>query len=152
MKIEKMVRYLLALVLIALFTGWSGTVSADNNTGTGTISGGNEMPVLTGKLWQQLSRDAKIAFIWGVGHVVTIEKHVEARHPELKRSDVTAKLSEGLTGIPMNDIVNRVDEYFKSHPAEIDTPVMKVVWREMVKPKLSLGIADKPMVGDEDTR
>jgi hypothetical protein len=30
-----------------------------------------EMPVLTGQEWQTLQPETKIAFIWGIGHVVT---------------------------------------------------------------------------------
>ncbi|WP_183363095.1 hypothetical protein [Geomonas limicola] len=104
-----------------------------------------EMPVLTGEEWQTLQLDTKVAFIWGVGHVVTIEENVVQRHPELKRPDFTAKLAEGLRGVPMSTIIQAVDAYYRNNPDDVDMPVLRVVWRQLVKPKLKTGIADRPL-------
>jgi hypothetical protein len=107
-----------------------------------------EMPVMTGQEWQLLHPDAKLAFVWGIGHVVTVEEHVVKRHPELQRNDFVAKLGEGLKGIPMRDIVQRVNDFYKANPDDINLPVMRVIWGEIVKPRLSSGIADKPLTKD----
>lgn len=104
-----------------------------------------EMPVLTGDIWQTMTPEAKIAFVWGVGHVVTIEQHVEAKHPELKRPGFVTKLGEGLRGEPMNGIVRSVDDYYQDHPEDLDFPVMRVIWAQMVRPKLRTGVANQPM-------
>jgi hypothetical protein len=103
------------------------------------------MPVLRGEQWQKLEQDAKIAFVWGIGHVVTVEEHVVQRHPELKREDFVAKLAEGLRGVPMKTIVDTVDNFYRSNPGALDVPVMRVIWRQLVKPKLSSGVAGRPL-------
>ncbi|HBB69413.1 MAG TPA: hypothetical protein DCZ89_06135 [Geobacter sulfurreducens] len=103
-----------------------------------------EMPVLDGESWQSMSPDAKIAFIWGVGHVVTIEEHVIQRHPELLRKDFVAKLGDGLRGVPMSSIIEQVDGYYRQNPDDLDLPVMRVIWSEVVRPRLKAGIADQP--------
>ena len=104
-----------------------------------------EMPVLTGEVWQTLQPDTKVAFIWGVGHVVTIEENVIQRHPELKRQGFTGKLAEGLRGVPMNTIIQVIDNYYRNNPDDLDLPVMRVVWAELVRPKLKSGIGDRPL-------
>jgi hypothetical protein len=109
-----------------------------------------EMPVMTGQEWQVMNPDAKIAFVWGIGHVVTVEEHVVNRHPELKRNDFVAKLGEGLKGIPMRDIVQRVNDFYKGNPDAINLPVMRVIWGQIVKPRLSSGVADQPLQKDEE--
>lgn len=108
-----------------------------------------QMPVLTGEEWKNLQPDAKIAFVWGVGHVVTIEENVLYRHPELQRKGFVAKLAEGLRGVPMNDIVQQVDVYYRDNPDDLDLPVMRVIWKQIVKPKLAAGIADRPLGQEE---
>lgn len=156
MKISKLRGFCCVLSLSAGLAT-AGVVLADDQTTTvptttvptttvqSTADLRETMPVLTGDQWQRMDQDSKLAFIWGVGHVVTIEEHVVQRHPELKREDFVAKLAEGLRGIPMNNIVQTVDNYYQANPQDRDLPVMRVVWRQMVKPKLKSGIGNAPL-------
>ena len=57
--------------------------------------------LLTGELWQQMSPEAKIAFV-----------------PVLVR---------GLQGKSINDVVRRVDTYYATHPSEIERPVIEAI-------------------------
>jgi hypothetical protein len=109
-----------------------------------------EMPVLTGQQWQTLQPDTKIAFIWGIGHVVTIEENVMQRHPELRRQGFSAKLAEGLRGVPMNSIIRDVDHFYRNNPDDLDLPVMRVIWADLVRPKLKTGIAGRPLTNEAD--
>jgi hypothetical protein len=108
-----------------------------------------EMPVLTGELWQTFQPDTKVAFIWGIGHVVTVEEHVMQRHPELKRQGFVAKLAEGLRGVPMKTIIQEIDSYYRDNPDDLDLPVLRVVWAQIVRPKLKTGVGDAPL-GKQD--
>jgi hypothetical protein len=110
----------------------------------------NEMPILRGEQWQTFQHDTKVAFIWGIGHVVTIEEHVKQRHPELQRKGFESKLAEGLKGVPMNSIIQTVDSYYQRNPDDLDLPVMRVIWAQIVKPKLKTGIADRPLTKQDD--
>lgn len=104
-----------------------------------------EMPVLTGRQWETMRPDSKVAFVWGIGHVVTIEEHVVQRHPELKRQGFLAKLAEGLRGVPMTTIVGDIDAYYQKYPEDLDLPVMRVIWSQLVRPKLRTGIGGQPL-------
>ncbi|HJV37155.1 hypothetical protein [Geomonas sp.] len=130
------------LATLAIPCGWTTVYAADQPAQSET---GKEMPVLVGTEWQALDQNAKITFVWGIGHVVTIEERVEERHPELKRRGFVAKLAEGLRGMPMNSIVQQIDSFYQNNPDKIDLPVMRVIWGQIVKPKLSSGIADTPL-------
>jgi hypothetical protein len=152
MKIHRRItRFSCLLSVLAMFAGGATALASD--AGSGTVEEKTptdlskelkEMPVLTGEEWQTLQHDTKVAFIWGVGHVVTIEEHVMTRHPELKRQGFSAKLAEGLRGVPMNTIIEEIDTYYQKNPDDLDLPVMRVVWSQLVKPKLKTGIADRP--------
>src|ERR1035437_5897438 len=101
MKIPKLARFFCIFSLFTTLAGASIAAADEQKTPPDLGMELKEMPVLTGEQWQTLLPATKIAFIWGVGHVVTIEEHVVQRHPELKRPDFTAKLAEGLRGVPM---------------------------------------------------
>ena len=103
------------------------------------------MPVLKGDLWQRMTPDAKVAFIWGIGHVVAIEQHLREKYPEFKRDDFVAKAIEGLAGIPMNDVISRIDNYYTTNPDQMEKPVMSVVWDTLIKPNIKTGIAGRPL-------
>ncbi len=145
MKICKLNRICCLLAVLAGLAGGASAFAADEMKTLDTARELKEMPVLTGEQWQTLQQETKIAFIWGIGHVVTIEEHVMQRHPELQRKGFVAKLAEGLKGIPMKTIVQEVDDYYQSNPDDLDLPVMRVIWAKMVKPKLTSGVADRPI-------
>jgi hypothetical protein len=149
MKGLKSARFWLFCALVAALLT-AGIAAAEQTVPPEVGTQSMEMPVLTGTEWQGLSRDAKLAFIWGVGHVVTIEEHVVQRHPELAKPDFPTKLAEGLRGMPMNAIVDRVDAYYKTNPGALTQPVMRVIWRQLVKPKLKSGIANRPLEKEPD--
>jgi hypothetical protein len=103
------------------------------------------VPVLTGDLWVKMTHDSKVAFIWGFGHVVTIEQNLMDKYPELKRDSFVVKVVEGMADIPMNDVVARVDQYYSANPDQIKEPVTKVIWDTMIKPNIKTGIAGRPL-------
>ena len=104
-----------------------------------------KMPLLKGTEWQHMTPDSKVAFIWGAGHVVTIEHAVMNQISELKRDSFVTKVGEALAGVPMNTIVAKVDEYYKAHPDQLEVPVMRVIWDTMIKPNIKTGIAGRPL-------
>jgi hypothetical protein len=104
------------------------------------------VPVLTGDLWQKMTHDSKVAFIWGFGQVVTIEQHLMDKYPELKRDSFVAKVVEGMADIPMNEVVARVDQYFIANPDQIKEPVTVAIWDTMIKPNIKTGIAGRPLM------
>jgi hypothetical protein len=103
------------------------------------------MPVLKGDLWQKMTHDSKVAFIWGFGHVVSIEQYLMGKYPELKRDSFVAKVVEGMANTPMNEVVARVDRYYDMHSDEIDKPVTSVLWDTMIRPNIKTGIAGQPL-------
>ena len=103
------------------------------------------MPILKGDLWQKMTHDSKVAFIWGFGHVVSIEFYLMEKYPELKRDSLVPKVVEGMANTPMNEVVDRVDRYYVMHADQIEKPVTNVLWDTMIKPNIKTGIAGRPL-------
>jgi hypothetical protein len=106
-----------------------------------------EMPLLKGDMWIKMDQDSKVAFVWGAGHVVTIEEVVMQKYPELKRDGFVMKVVEATTNSPMkmNDVVAVVDKFYQTNPDKLDVPVMRVIWDTVIKPNIKMGIAGRPI-------
>ncbi len=110
------------------------------------------MPLCRGTHWQKAQSEAKVAFIWGAAHVVLIENILMEEVPELKRENFSAKVLEARraresagTKTTINEIVQMIDQFYKDHPDQLETPVMKVLWDIGIKPNLKTGIAGRPL-------
>lgn len=110
------------------------------------------MPLCRGTHWQRANSDAKVAFIWGAAHVVLIENILMEEVPELKRENFSAKVVEARlarvsagTEMTINEIVQMIDQFYKDHPDQLQTPVMKVLWDIGIKPNLKTGINGRPL-------
>ncbi len=135
---SKSIKTLLTVLTLAAALVFSGQVLAAEGTK------GDKTDLLTGKAWQLLTVEGKRAYILGAGELADIEAEMIARHPHMKRDGFTEKFAEALEGIPIDEIVNGVDAFFKENPDQVDVSVMTVIWDTMIKPKVG-SIAGKPM-------
>jgi len=98
------------------------------------------MPVLKGDTWVKMSDDEKISFIWGAGHIVSIQEVLARDNQDLKESNTFVnKIMEARSNQPMtmNQVAAKVDEYYQANPDKLDKPVVEVIWTETVVPRLS---------------
>jgi hypothetical protein len=75
----------------------------------------------------------KVEFVWGMGNVITMERERMERFPDLKKESFAVKMAEGLAGMPMNEVVSVVDQFYGENPDKTKEPVVKVIWTKIVK-------------------
>ena len=141
---------IVVLIPFWLITCWSLNVSA---AGPGEKAVDREMekdvgmPVLNGDLWQKMTHDDKVAFLWGFWSVVTMEHYLADKYPQLKTENFSAKVTEASHKArkTANEIVALVNAYYQANPEEIKKPVVAVLWDDMIKPNITTGIAGRPL-------
>jgi len=109
----------LAVLCIVLITGTTVVFSADETQEKKEfreavqqkLESSIAMPLFKGDTWQKATQDEKVSFIWGICHVVSIEHELMVKFPELKVENFSAKVAEGMAGVPINDMVRKIDEY-----------------------------------------
>ncbi len=144
MKIKKLNCLCCALVLAGAMAGTYFEASAAEEVPLSDISVNlKEMPLLNGETWQAMTSGEKVAFVWGIGHVVTMEREVEEKRPELKKAGLASKMAEGLAGMPMKEVVSMVDKYYTDNSGSLSDPVMKVIWDRIVKPRIKAGFYEE---------
>jgi hypothetical protein len=96
-----------------------------------------EPQLLTGEHWQTMSLEAKIAYISGVGNLVEYERHqMDAPPAERQRKSFLPYLARGLSGISINGVVSREDNYYATYPDQLKRPVVDAIFRSVVLPRM----------------
>ncbi len=109
----------------------------------------NPLRLLTGDVWMASTEENKKALIFGVECAITVE-YEAAEHFAKKdgkpsdRKAIIASLSpfarhwiQAFEKTDRNAIVNEIDAWYTSHSDQKKTPVFKVLWKEIMKPKLT---------------
>jgi hypothetical protein len=145
MNMSKIPFLLCVSMFFAVLTFGAVNVSAAEDMASAPVVSLKEMPLLRGVTWQKMTQDEKIAFVWGMGHIITMERERTEQFPELKKESFAAKMAVGLAGMPMSEVVSVVDRYYKDNPGKSAEPVVKVMWIKIVKPKLTDGETNPPI-------
>jgi hypothetical protein len=91
--------------------------------------------LLTGEVWQTMSPDAKVAFVWGIGNLAEFERHLRDIPPAESKSFLPM-LIKGLQGKTINDVVGRLDTYYQTHSEQRQLPVINAIFQAVVIPSL----------------
>ena len=96
----------------------------------------DEMVMLTGDHWQQLGHGNKVSYVLGVMHVVELERHLKnGAFPEGQDSFIPY-LVNAMQGRTINDVVIKVNEYYRLHPDQSGRPVIDAIFQTIVIPTL----------------
>ncbi len=154
MKRPKMIQICLVFLLCIGVAVWATHALSQERKDAATMQKEMEkyMPLLKGEQWLKMDSNAKVAFIWGAAHVVLIEKILMEEAPELRKENFSAKVVEAQAArnaagirLTINQVVDKIDQYYKDYPNKLETPVMGVVWNAGIKPYLKTGIAGRPL-------
>jgi hypothetical protein len=154
MKKPKLIQICFVLLLFIGLASWTTVASGQGAKDSGTVAKEAEkyMPLCKGGQWLKLDSNSKIAFIWGVAHVILIENVLMQELPELKVENFSAKVVEARqarkaagTAMTINQIISTIDQYYKDHPDKVELPVLRVIWEIGIRPNLKTGIAGRPL-------
>jgi len=154
MKRPSLIQICFLFLLCVGLAGWATHASGQQKLDEGAVQKEMEryMPLLKGEQWQKMDSNAKVAFLWGTAHVILIEKILMEEIPDLRRENFCAKVLEAQAArnaagirLTINQVVDKIDQYYKDHPDKLETPVMGVIWSVGIKPYLKTGIAGRPL-------
>jgi hypothetical protein len=102
--------------------------------------------LLKGDVWTRMTQDEKVAYLWGGGDVVDIERQLMEDFPQLKVENFSFKVRQGFpTSLTNNDVARVVDKWYKDNPDKLNVTVIRVIWDTMIKPHLKTGIAGRSL-------
>lgn len=121
-----LVSFSVVVILAAGLWAWSDRALAQSD----------EMLLLDGETWQQLSPDSKLAFVWGMAHVIEFERHLAEESWDPDAKSFVPHFVKGLKGKTLNDVVIEIDNYYLVSTDRLGDPVMKAVVHTVVLPAL----------------
>ncbi len=154
MKSPKIIEICLVFLLCIGVAVWATGASGQQKVDEAAV--GKEMakvmPLLKGEQWQKMDPNSKVAFIWGVAHVILLENVLMEENPKLRAENFSAKTAEARIArikagktMTINEVISALDQYYKEHPDQLEIPVLGVMWNVGIKPYLKTGIAGRPL-------
>ncbi len=96
----------------------------------------SEAVLLTGKTWQAMTLDQRVAYVCGIGNLAEFDRTRESGRA-MNRKSFIPYLVKGLSGKTINDIVRDVDAYYRANPGQVNRPVLDAIFRAIIIPKLA---------------
>lgn len=100
--------------------------------------------VLTGTHWVKASNNEKLAFLYGVTAAFEVEEHfaTKSKKGKVAQSQFAKdwlKVSRQIKESDMDTILKEIGDWYKANGDKMDTPVLVVIWKECVQPRLKAG-------------
>jgi len=106
----------------------------------------NPVDQFTGTVWQKTPETEKLAFLFGVETAITVEYFVngkiaekaakEGKRPVYTLSPFEKGWMKAFKGVSRAEVVKLVDAWYAANPQRLERPVMNVIWREIIEPRL----------------
>jgi hypothetical protein len=94
----------------------------------------NDVLVVTGTDWMASSSAERKAFLVGAGNMIVAE-NAYAKRRNVAAAPVSAEITRAVDKMTLADIEARITRWYEANPGRGSTPVMAVVWQDIVKGK-----------------
>ena len=100
----------------------------------GPVAAG-ELKQVNGTHWSEASALEKRAYLIGVANMMDAEwAYAQKTAPNADRKTLSERTGQALGDLTIDDLLERLDRWYESNPAGQDTPVIAVIWLDIVKP------------------
>jgi len=97
-----------------------------------------DLQIVNGDHWVAAELDEKRAYLFGVGNVLEIEQAMAGdSFAAMRGRSIVPVLLNGLSGMPIADIVAKLDGFYADHPDQTKRPVLEVLYLEMALPRMA---------------
>lgn len=90
--------------------------------------------VIDGNDWISSSAVERRAFLVGAGNMIVAE-NAYAKRRNVEPETVSAKITRAVDKMTLAEIEARITRWYEANPARMSTPVIGVVWHQIVKAK-----------------
>jgi hypothetical protein len=103
---------------------------------TATTTAATGMPLPDCNRWKASTQAEQTAYIVGVANAFALEVAyaTKVKRPDLIPGEQAAK---ALSGVTIADVDARITAWCDANPSKANTPIIGVIWVDMVKPKLA---------------
>jgi hypothetical protein len=95
-----------------------------------------EVKLPDGNDWAKSTERERLAYIWGFSNALTAGYVHDEKHLPGNKDTFTHRAAAGLSGTTVEQAEDIVDAWYKANPNQLNTPVLKVLWDQIGKPRL----------------
>ena len=98
----------------------------------------DDVPLVDGNIWAKSSHVEKTSYIVGISNFISLEYAYQskAKTPPTRDQSSVPDFFNKTDNVTLDEAIGTVDQWFKSHPDEMDKPVLDVIWTQLVEPNL----------------
>ncbi|MBF0481132.1 MAG: hypothetical protein HQK81_09455 [Desulfovibrionaceae bacterium] len=97
-----------------------------------------DFPVVSGSQWMHSSVEEKLAYVNGMATMIELEKEAQGKaKPAAESTGLIDGWIAGLAGLRLDEIVDKLDAYYRKHPDRADRPVVETLWHEVAVPNMA---------------
>ena len=98
----------------------------------------SDVPLVDGTLWQQSTHGDKKSYLIGAANFISLEHAYQQKgdNPPTNKQSSVPDFHNGTAHVTLDHAIGVIDNWYKSHPAELNKPVLVVVWMTLVEPQL----------------
>jgi len=96
-----------------------------------------EVKLPDGNDWARATEREHLAYILGLSNTLAVGYVSDEKHLPGNKETFTHRAVEGLGGTTVEGAVNVIGAWYKAHPGQLDTPILKVLWDQIGKPRLA---------------
>jgi hypothetical protein len=100
-------------------------------------AGAQDVPFVDGPMWKDTAAPLKRAYLVGVANTLSAEYAFQKKQgfPSDDKSSIRL-VYEGIDDVTLDQCIERIDRWYKQNPDKPTTPVLEVIWLEMVEPNV----------------
>ena len=96
-----------------------------------------DLPFVDGPMWKTSAGPVKRAYLIGIANYMNVEYAYQTKFGPPKDDETTVqRFYEGVDDITLDEVVERIDRWYQTHPTQRDMTVLEVIWLDMVEPNL----------------
>ncbi|WP_243362246.1 hypothetical protein [Fundidesulfovibrio terrae] len=103
--------------------------------GPGSAQDKAMLPDVDGVVWMRSSSEAKRAFLYGAGSAFVLEYYIRTKHNE-QPSQFILGWVEVFGNRTWGELEKALDDYYAANPDQMQEHVFRVIWTQMIEPKM----------------
>ena len=95
----------------------------------------DDVPLIDGIIWAESTDVEKESYLVGAGNFMTVEYvfQQQIENPPTDEQSAVPRYWHAIEDVTLNDMIDVIDSWYMDNPAELETPVLVVIWNEYVE-------------------
>ena len=96
----------------------------------------DDLVQVNGTHWSDASTVEKRAYLIGMANMIEAERAYRRETAPDAPASLSDRTAQGIDDVSIDAVRERIDAWYEANPSRLETPVLGVIWIDLVKPEL----------------